>query len=86
LRKSKWEKYKFGIGDKPEVIAASFSLPAALESLEFFERARPVDRNSRDNRDPQNFSTRLASSTIVRFVVRVANPLNLFSTPQQGCP
>src|SRR5882672_11176971 len=42
LRNSKWQEYKFGIANKPGRVAASFSLPTALESLKFLERARPV--------------------------------------------
>src|SRR5882762_4270161 len=56
---------------------------AALESLEFLEGARPVrSQKPRQTAIRKNFSTSLASSTVVRFVVRVANPLNPFSTPQ----
>src|SRR6516164_107044 len=59
------------------------SLLAALESLEFLERARPVrSQYPGQTAIRKNFSTRLASGTIVRFVVRVANPLNSFAAPR----
>src|SRR4029077_16924542 len=61
---------------------AGSSFLAALESLEFLEGARPGrSQKARKSAIRKNFSTSLASSTVVRFVVRVANPLNPFSTP-----
>src|SRR5260370_40682461 len=58
---------------------------AAHEGLELLERARPVrPQEPRQTAIGKNFSSRLASSTVVRFVVRVANPLNLFSTSWAG--
>src|SRR5712664_1604940 len=58
-----------------------FSHLAAHEGLEFLERARPVrSQEPGQTAIGKNFSASLASSTIIRFVVGVANPLNLFST------
>src|SRR6266481_4632393 len=58
-----------------------FSHLAAHEGLEFLERARPVrSQEPGQTAIGKNFSASLASSTIIRFVVCVANPLNMFST------
>src|ERR1700680_5004095 len=60
---------------------------AALKSLELIQRTRPVrSQQSRQASISKNFSTGLAASTIVGFVVRVANPLNLFATPRAQFP
>src|ERR1700690_2078016 len=54
-----------------------------LESLKRFERTRPVrPQQPRQTAIGKNFSTRLASSTVVGFVVSVANSQNLFATPR----
>src|SRR5229473_1146392 len=62
-----------------------FSHLAAHEGLELLERARPVrSQEPGQTAIGKNFSASLASSTIIRFVVGVANPLNLFSTSGAG--
>src|SRR5258708_34726877 len=62
-----------------------FSSVAAHEGIEFLERARPVrSQEPGQTAIGKNFSASLASSTIIRFVVGVANPLNLFSTSGAG--
>src|SRR3989440_2238037 len=47
---------------------------AALKRFEFLERARPVrSQKPRQSAIRKNFSTSLAPSAVVRFVVRIAN-------------
>src|SRR5258707_15619931 len=53
----------------------------ALERFEFFQRARPVQsQQTGQTTIRENPSARLASSAVIRFIIRVANSLNLFST------
>src|SRR6266851_3339778 len=67
------------------MVRRRFSHLAAHEGLELLERARPVrSQEPGQTAIGKNFSSRLASSTVIRFVVRVANPLNLFSTSWAG--
>src|SRR5712664_2185152 len=67
------------------MVCRRFSHLAAHEGLELLKRARPVrSQEPRQTSIGKNFSSRLASSAVVRFVVRVANPLNLFSTSWAG--
>src|SRR5260370_24189986 len=67
------------------MVCRRFSHLAAHEGLELLERARPVrPQEPRQTAIGKNLSASLASSTIIRFVVRVANPLNLFSTSWAG--
>src|SRR5712664_1717704 len=65
------------------MVCRRFSHLAVRQRLELFEGARPV-RTQQPGQTAigKNFSTSLAASAVVGFVVRVANALNFFSTPR----